>query len=274
MKTLNTYLKLHIAVVVIVVISELIGVWRFPLGPGLVTLFPMLYAVVIGILITPDVLGKRIKQLTKLISTEEVKLASPLVIIALGPLGAKYGVLVGPNVPWLIKAGPALLIQEIGMVGTIFIGLPVALLLGLKREAVGATFDICREPAIAVISERYGLDSPEGIGTLGVYVCGTVFGTIWWALMTSFAGSILRGVLHPLALAMASGPGSASMMTAGSASLAMVFPEMADKILALAVASNLITGVWGVYYLVFIALPLANKLYGILEPIFSKVVRW
>ena len=40
--------------------------------------------------------------------------------------------------------------------GTIIIGSPIALLIGMKREAIGATFSIDREPNLAIISEKYG----------------------------------------------------------------------------------------------------------------------
>ena len=52
--------------------------------------------------------------------------------------------------------------------------MPFALLLGLRRESIGATFSIAREPNIAIISDMYGLDTPEGRGVMGVYVAGTV----------------------------------------------------------------------------------------------------
>lgn len=36
------------------------------------------------------------------------------------------------------------------------------MMLGIKREAIGATFSIGREPGLAIIGERFGMDSPEG----------------------------------------------------------------------------------------------------------------
>ena len=43
--------------------------------------------------------------------------------------------------------------------------MPIALLLGIKREAVGATFSVGREPSLAIIGERYGLNSPKAAGS-------------------------------------------------------------------------------------------------------------
>lgn len=56
----------------------------------------------------------------------------------------------------MIQAGPALLLQEIGNPGTIFFALPLALLLSLKREAIGATHSINRETNLALITDMYG----------------------------------------------------------------------------------------------------------------------
>ena len=45
--------KLHAVALVIIIISELIGLIRFNVGPGTVILLPMLYALLIGIALTP-----------------------------------------------------------------------------------------------------------------------------------------------------------------------------------------------------------------------------
>ncbi len=262
------YLKLFIAVLVIVIVSELIGIHKFKVGPGSVVLLPMLYAVIIGILITPDVLGKPLSFLRKIISSEEIEIAGPLVLISLLPLGVKYGTLVGPNIVKIIQAGPAFLLQELGNVCTPLIALPLAIMLGLEREAVGATVSICREPTLGVIGGRYGMNSPEGTGVLGTYMIGTVFGTVFFGLLGSFA--LLTG-LHPYALAMASGMGSGSMMTAAASSLAAAAPAgMKDTILAYAATSNMLTGVTGMYSVIFIALPLTNLYYKKVYPILGK----
>lgn len=260
---IRTHTKAHIAVLVLVIVCEFIGIHKYQVGPGTVVLLPMLWAVIFGILITPDVLGKVITPLKSIISMEECKLGGAMVTISLAPLAVKYGSITGPAIPKIIQAGPAFILQEFGNLGTIFLGLPIALLLGLKREAIGAAVSICREPTLGIISERYGIDSPEGRGVLGTYLCGTVFGTIFYGLLGGL--SVATG-LHPLALAMACGMGSASMMTAASGSLAAAVPAMKDQILAYAATSNLLTGVTGLYMVLFVGLPLINKLYAILQP--------
>lgn len=260
---LSSHAKLYLAVLVIVIVTELIGIHKFPVGPGTVVLLPMLYAVIIGLLITPQVLGTVIAGLKKVVSKEEVELAGAIVMISLLPLGVKYGTLVGPVVEKIVKAGPAFVLQEFGNLCTILVALPIALLLGLKREAVGAAVSICREPTLGVIGERYGISSAEGTGTLGTYMTGTVLGTIFFGILGGI--SSITG-LHPYALAMACGIGSASMMTASSASLSTAIPAMKDTILAYAATSNLLTGVTGIYSVIFLALPLTNYLYKKLQP--------
>ncbi len=93
-------------------------------------------------------------------------------------------------------SGWALAFQELGhFVGTILLGLPLALLLGIKREAIGATFSVGREPSLAIIGEKYGMDSPEGRGVLAEYLTGTVFGAVFIAILAGFVASL--NIFHP-----------------------------------------------------------------------------
>lgn len=246
--------KVHLIVLALVIASELVGIVKFDVGPGKLVLLPMLYAVFIGTFLGPKFL--------KLVNDKDMRDSSTLVSLTLMLLMARYGTLVGPKFFEILSAGPALILQEFGNIGTLIIGIPIAIFLGLKRESVGAAHSIAREPNVALIGDIYGLDSAEGRGVMGVYICGTVFGTIFFGLAASFL-SILD-IFHPYALAMASGVGSASMMTATIGSLSTIYPEMADKLQAFGVASNTLSGLDGVYMSMLIALPMSNKLYSIL----------
>lgn len=126
------YLKLHLIVLVLVVLAELIGIKSYKLGPGTLVLLPMLYALLMGILTGPKFL--------KIVNMEDMKAAEPLITVSVLLLMAKYGTNIGPTLPLIIKSGPALILQEFGNIGTVFLGLPFALLLGLRREAIGAIF--------------------------------------------------------------------------------------------------------------------------------------
>ena len=96
---------------------------------------------------------------------------------------------------------------------------------------------------------------------MGVYICGTVIGTIFFGLMASVAASYLP--FHPLALAMAAGVGSASMMTAAVGSLSAMYPQMADQLAAFGAASNMLSGLDGIYMSIWLALPMSEWLYKV-----------
>lgn len=211
----------------------------------------MLYALIMGIFTAPKFL--------KIVNLKDMNDASSLIGITLMLLMARYGTLVGPTLPEILKASPALVLQEFGNLGTVLLGIPVAMYFGLKREAIGAAHSIAREPNVALIGERYGLDSAEGRGVMGVYISGTVFGTIFFGILASLAAAYLP--VHPYALAMAAGVGSASMMTAAVGSLTVMYPDMAEQIAAFGAASNMLSGLDGVYMSIWMALPLSEWLY-------------
>ncbi len=269
------FIKLMAVTGVAAALGELVGTVKFPVGPGNVILLPMIFAMIFAVLVTPDALGSKIKALKEICGEKEVKLSESMLTLVLIILGIKLGMSAGPNIEKVLAAGPALILQELGNLGTMVIGLPIAMLLGMRREAVGSTLSICREPTLGLIGEIYGIDSPEGLGVMGTYMVGNLFGTIFFGLLGSFG--LLTGIL-PYALGMACGMGSGSMMTAASQALAAsvtVSPVWAnlvtaDEVLAFAATSNICTNVDGLYMEFLIALPVANFLYKKLSPVFFK----
>jgi hypothetical protein len=255
--------RVYILAFVFLIIADFIGQVKIPLGPGMLILFPIFYALFMGILSGPQVL--------KVLKEKEVTAASKLVIIAICPFIAKLGINAGANLPAVLEAGPALLLQEIGNLGTILLGLPIALLLGLKREAIGATHSINRESNLALITDMYGPDSPETRGSLSIYIVGGMIGTIYFGLMTAVVAAM--NIFHPYALGMASGVGAGIMMASATATLAEIYPTMADHLSALASTSETLSGITGMYVSIFIGIPLCNKLYDILEPKISLLRR-
>ena len=252
--------KLHVLALVLTIIAELIGAKTFKVGPGILVLVPLLYSFALGALCGIPKL--------KILKRSDMFEASSLVGVTFFFLMARYGTLVGPSFWKVVESGPALILQEFGNLGTVFFGVPIAVLLGLKREAVGAAFSNAREPNIAIIGEKYGLDTPEGRGVMGVYVTGTVFGAIFCSLLSSFVASTMP-FFSPQALAMATGTGSAGMMTAALAPLVEMYPDIKDELTALAAASNMFSGLDGVYMCVFMSIPLANWLVrkmGVTDP--------
>lgn len=138
--------KIYLAALIFIIIADSIGQIKIPLGPGTLILFPIFYSIFLGILSGPQIL--------KIFKKPEVKAASKLVIVCICPFIAKLGINAGASIETVISAGPALLLHEFGNLGTIFLSLPIALLLGLKREAVGACHSINRETNLAVMPAK------------------------------------------------------------------------------------------------------------------------
>ena len=264
---LGSYLKLYALALVIIVIAALIGPVSFNVGPGKVVLLPMVWAILLG-----AALGlARTKMPSALRLDIGLQFKSAAILQAgLMIFTAKLGLLVGSSLPVIAKSGWSLAFQELGhFVGTIVLGLPLALLLGIKREAIGATFSVGREPSLAIIGERYGMDSPEGRGVLAEYLTGTIFGAVFIAIFAGFITSL--HLFDPIALAMGAGVGSGSIMAAAAGAIAaQQTPEIAKSVATFAAASNLITSVVGTYFTLFISLPLAVWAYKVLEPILGR----
>jgi len=252
--------KLHLLVIAVSLLAEWIGIIKIPIGIGILVLLPLLYAFIFAILLNPNV----IPSMKAVITKKRAKFASYAILLSIMPFIAKFGVGVGPNIEQIIAAGPALLLQELGNVATVLIALPVAVLVfGMGREAIGATHSVAREPNVALIADKYGLQSPEGIGVMGVYVMGTLFGAIYFSLMAGIIASM--EIMDVRALAMACGIGSGSMMGACSAALAETVPDQAETITAFAATSNLLTYATGLFVSLFIALPFTEFLYKVVS---------
>lgn len=252
--------KIFILAFIFIVIADSIGQISIPLRVGRFILFPIFYALIMGMLSGPECF--------KIIKSKEVKAASKLVIVCICPFIVKLGINAGANLGVIISAGPALLLQEIGNLGTILFAMPVAILLGLGREAIGATHSINRESNLALVTDMFSPDSPEARGSLSIYIVGGMVGTIYFGILASMVA--YSGVFHPFALAMASGVGAGIMMASATASLSAIYPEMTAQISALASASETLSGITGIYVAIFVGIPLTKKFYYFLEPKLSR----
>ena len=153
-------LKIHFLALVLTVVAEFIGIKK--LGP--VVLLPLLYTLILGLLISIPKF--------KILTIKQMEKSADYIGIAVMILMVKVGLGIGPNLGILTSAGWALLLQELGhFFGTIVFGLPVALLVGMRREAVGACYSVDREPNVAIIIDKFGFSSPEGRGVMGMYIC-------------------------------------------------------------------------------------------------------
>lgn len=221
---IKKYWKIYLAALVISAVCDLIGTVKLNIGVGTLTLFPMVFAVIFGGLLGPDIF--------KVFKTEECKIGGSLVLVVLAPFMAKMGISSGANLAKLVSVGPALLLQEFGN--------------------LGLTTDI------------FGPDAPETKGTFAVYIVGSVIGTVFISILASVVAS--WNIFDPIALGMASGVGSGSMMTAAAGTLGEIYPQQAENIMIMGGASDMLTGITGIYMGTFVGLPLAKKLYAILEP--------
>lgn len=252
--------KIYLLGFIFILIADNIGQIKIPVGKGTFILFPIFYAIILGVCCGPEVL--------KIVENKHVKAASKLVVVGIAPFIAKLGITAGANFETIFSAGPAVLLHGFGNVLGIFLSLPIAILLGMKREAVGACFSINREYHMALINNIYGSDSAEARGSLSIYIVGGMIGTIYFGLMASAVA--MTGIFRPEALGLASGVGAGIMMASSSASLCEIYPESAETIKTLVSVGETMSGITGIYINMFLAIPLCDRLYRILEPRLSR----
>ena len=223
-------------------------------------LLPLIYALVMGLILY---LAKSVKW----VGPEQAKVAEGIMILLIGVLLSKLAISSGQSINIIFQVGPALIFQLLGDLGTLF-ALPIALLLGFRREVIGMASSICREPNLGIIIDKYGFKSPEARGVLAIFVIGSIIGTPYISFLSSISVSLIP--LHPYAYAMASGIGSASMNAAALVPLIHTYPTMATQLEAFAGCSNILSFCLGMYMCMFISLPLAERLYKWLSPILGR----
>ena len=249
--------RLHGTVFMLVVIAELIGVINIHITKNLViTIMPLIFTIILGLIFY---LAKPITWIQR----KQARIAEGAMMLFIGVLIAKLAISSGQSMHLIFEMGPALILQELGHLATILI-LPLALLLGFKKESIGMTNSIGREPNVAVVVDKYGFNSPESRGVFAIFIIGSVIGTIFISFLVSFSLSFIP--LHPYAYAMASGVGSASMNAAAIGPTLEAFPALETSIEAFAGFSNLLSFCVGIYIVIFIALPITEKMYNWLEP--------
>ena len=238
-----------------------IGVKEFKITEDIsVLLLPLIYSLIMGLALY---LAKPIK----FVGSKQSKVAEGAMVLFIGVIIAKLAVSSGQSIASIFHVGPALLLQLLGDLGTLF-ALPIALLLGFRREVIGMASSICREPNLGIIIDKYGFKSPETRGVLAIFVIGSIIGTPFISFLASI--SITALPLHPYAFAMASGIGSASMNAAALVPLMHMYPSMATQLEAFAGCSNILSFCLGMYMCIFISLPLAERLYKWLSPILGN----
>ena len=84
---LKTEWKIYVLAFVFVLIADSIGQIQIPVGTGKFILFPIFYAIILGVLSGP--------QVTKIVNNKHVKAASKLVVVGIAPFIAKLGITAG-----------------------------------------------------------------------------------------------------------------------------------------------------------------------------------
>ncbi|MGO1468795.1 MAG: DUF3100 domain-containing protein [Tissierella sp.] len=245
--------KLHLIALFATIMAELLGPKSIAIGGINITFSPLIWSMLIVFTIY------MIKPL-KLVTEKNASNANYMMGIGLALLMAKLGVTSGAAMEQIKDAGLALILQNFGNLGTIILALPLALMLGMKREAVGMTHSLSREANVGLIQDVYGGESPEFRGVMAVYIVGTLFGPIVMSVLTPITISL--GIVSPLGASMGVGAGSASMMTAGLAGLIEMYPELEVQMTAFAGLSNLISSVIAIPLGMFLGLPLTEFLYS------------
>ena len=238
-------------------ISMYIGIKEIKITDTIsILLLPLIYALAMG-------LGLYLAKPIKFVGPKQSKVAEGAMVLFIGVLITKLAISSGQAISSIFQVGPALILQQIGNLGTL-LALPIALFFGFRREVIGMTSSICREPNLGVIIDKYGFKSPETRGVLAVFVIGSILGTPFISFLSSISASVIP--MHPYAYAMASGVGSASMNAAALAPLMHMFPSMATQLEAFAGCSNLLSFCFGIYMCIFVSLPLAERMYSWLAP--------
>jgi len=257
---LNDY-KLYLTILIISIFSLAYGTIKLPIFSNVnLIIFPFIISLFLAILFY-------ILKPFKWVNYNQSKKCTSLILILIGPLLVKLAIASGQNISLLFNVGPLLFLKELGSIGTVLIGLPIALLLGFKRESIGMTSSICREPQLAVLIEKYGFDSDEVKGFFIVYLIGIVLGTVFITFLVNFLCYVIP--LHPYSFALATGIGSTSMNVAAISSLTSLYPELSENLLAFSGISNLVSLIFGIYVYIFISLPLTEKIYNKLHRYFK-----
>jgi len=247
------YWSFFICVLLCSAAAECIGPIKVSFGELTITFLPLLYAMIFMLILY---LAKPVRGVGKAFVPAANQMLSMGVVFAM----AKLGISGGASIEQMISASPILILQNIGNIGTVLVALPVALLLGMGREAVGMTHALSREPNVALIADKYGSESEEFRGVMVCYIVGTVFGSIFMSIVPPVF--IALGLFSPEAAAMAVGCGSSSMMASGLAGVIEAAPGAnVDVLTAFATISNVISSSVSVYLGIFITLPLSNLIY-------------
>ncbi|MEI3012251.1 MAG: DUF3100 domain-containing protein [Sutterella seckii] len=135
------------------------------------------------------------------------------------------------------------------------------------RRSAPATRSTARR-TVAIIAERFGLDSPKARASWACTSAAPVFGALWVSLLAGIIAQL--GIFHPHSLAMGAGIGSASMTAASMSSIIAVSSGNRRKRCACGCRDP--TSALGIYFSLFISLRRRSGL-RVLHPLTRAAAR-
>lgn len=90
--------------------------------------------------------------------------------------------------------------------GIMLIVLFVGVVLGFGRSVLGGIFLLCCDIVLGIIGDKYGLNLLEGIGILGIYISGSIFGILLFLFLV-LVGVFLGFYLYVLVMVLGMGSG-------------------------------------------------------------------
>lgn len=237
-----------ILILLISIISIFIGKQKL----FVIILLPVFWASLISILFSIYNNKKNIINNSKILKYSEISMIGLLLI------AVKYGTLVGPHLYEILNLSIVFIFQELGQILIPIIAMPLGLLLGMNKMALGACSSLCREPALGIIGEEYSMNSEEGSGVISMYIMGYFIAPIFFTII----GSIAKYTgFNPISLAMACGLGSTTMLISVSSALSETLPDFSNMIYTYGVASTMLSAITDVLIMNFFQLPISKFIY-------------
>lgn len=237
---------------ILIIIISLLALIIGNIDLGFITLLPIMWCSIIPIIIM------FINTKYNFISSNFIKKYESITTVSLLFIGVKYGSLTGPHIYEILDLGFVFILQEFGQLFVPIIAMPLAIFLGMKKESIGACSSLGREPALGIISEKYGINSDEGTGVLSIYIIGFIISPLVFTVICSLAPYTN---LNPIGLAMACGLGSTTMLVASTSALSSAIPQYTNIIYTYGITSTMLSAITDILIMNFLQLPIAKFIY-------------
>ncbi len=250
-RTLGVYAFLTSVIWVLSGVADAIGARTLEIGILRIVVLPLLLVFMACFVVNVMAMRWSVRRIEEIQSAAATLLGFVAIAFIL-----RAGAVFGTDLDVVFDSGWAMIAQGAGKVGTI-LAFPLALMLGMGRASVGATFSIGREPSIGMIEKRFGISADEGAGVMATYVLGTLLGPVFFAVLASI-GVILGFDDASLAMACGAGSGGMTFSCVGSL-LHTVDPAEHSELTVLATASDVLSYVVTIVLGSMVTIPLLTK---------------